>query len=171
MSEDTAVREKTGLRPAATAMFGPIETRIGYLLHRTDLLHMDTLRLLLTPMGLTPARATAIAYFSNNPGAGQSDLARAIGISRASAMEMIDQLEGIAAIERRPGRNLRTNALWLTAKGEQLHEQFLNATVEVDRLVTTGLDEAERAELERLLQCVRGSLSEHLRRITDNDGK
>jgi DNA-binding MarR family transcriptional regulator len=122
-------------------------------------------------MGLTPARATAIAYFSNNPGAGQSDLARAIGISRASAMEMIDQLEGIAAIERRPGRNLRTNALWLTAKGEQLHEQFLNATVEVDRLVTTGLDEAERVELERLLQCVRGSLSEHLRRITDNNGK
>lgn len=138
--------------------FGVIESRLGYLLHRTDLLHMELLRELLEPTGLTPARATAVAYIRKNSGAGQSDLARALGINRASAMEIVNHLVAIGAVERRAGRDKRSNALVLTAEGEALYARFDEISIGLDQIITASLSAPEVEQLALLLTKIRSSV-------------
>lgn len=141
---------------------GEIESRLGYRLHRTDLLHMQLLREHLSDIGLTPARATALAFVRSHPGAGQSDLARALDINRASAMEMVNLLVRIGAIERREGRNQRTNALHLTVAGDDLYARFVAITFEIDRRTYADLSAEELAQFEYLLSRISATLRAHL---------
>lgn len=141
---------------------GEIESRLGYRMHRTDLLHMQLLREHLSDIGLTPARATALAFVRTHPGAGQSDLARALDINRASAMEMVNQLVRIGAIERREGRNQRTNALHLTSAGDDLHARFIAITFEIDRQTCADLSAEELVQFEHLLSRISATLHARL---------
>ena len=59
------------------------------------------------------------------------------------------------AIERRPGRDRRTNALHLTAAGETLRERIEQETLAHDQEAFAGLTAAERAEFSRLLAKLR----------------
>jgi DNA-binding MarR family transcriptional regulator len=147
---------------------GEIESRLGYRMHRTDLLHMQLLREHLSDIGLTPARATALAFVRSNPGAGQSDLARALDINRASAMEMVNQLVRIGAIERREGRNHRTNALHLTPEGNDLYARFIAITSEIDQQTCADLNAEELAQFERLLSRINATLLARLEPDTNN---
>lgn len=162
--------------PKADAELGPvgvIETRLGYVLHRANLLQMEILRGLLGEVGLTPPRATAIAFISNNPGVDQSTLARALGINRASAMEFVNTLETLGAVQRKRGRDRRSNALHLTAKGARLHARFLEASAECDGFIAADLTSQESEQLGALLRRVRTSLDRHLStaEINENQGE
>lgn len=69
-------------------------------------------------LGLThPSRMTALGHIAANPGCSQSNLATFVGLSRASVMNIVNQLDFAGFVERRPGENGRTNALFLTPKG------------------------------------------------------
>jgi DNA-binding MarR family transcriptional regulator len=141
---------------------GAIESRVGYKLHRTDLLLMDVMAHILAEIGLTPARATALAFITDHPGTGQSALAQALGINRASAMEVVNHLETLGAIKRKQGRDRRSNALHLTAKGERLHAAFLDATIEVDRVIAEELTPEEFAQFAEFLGRLRTSIDRRL---------
>jgi|GEM_PF-842319 len=149
-------------RKVQSGPLGEIESRLGYRLHRTDLLAMQLMRDHLSDIGLTPARATALAFVRAHPGAGQSDLARALDINRASAMEMVNVLVRFGAIERREGRNQRTNALHITGHGEDLHTRFIAASVEIDRHLGADLNDAEREQFERLLDRIADGLRKQI---------
>lgn len=147
---------------------GEIESRLGYRMHRADLLHMRLLREHLSDIGLTPARATALAFLHTHPGAGQSDLARALDINRASAMEMVNLLVRLGAIERREGRNQRTNALHLTTVGDDLYARFVAITVEMDRQTCVDLSAGELAQFEHLLSRISATLQARLEPGSNN---
>jgi DNA-binding MarR family transcriptional regulator len=153
----------SGARAARSATaFSALEARVGYVLHRTDLLHMEAMSRLLEEIGLTPARATALSLVKGNPGTGQTTLAQALGINRASAMEVVNHLEALGALERRPGNDKRSNALHLTAKGNKLYGAFIEATLEVDQLIAADLTAEEFTQLAELLARVRASLGRQL---------
>lgn len=152
-----------------SSWLGVIESRLGYVLHRTDLLHMEILRGILRQIGLTPARATAIAFIHNNPGVDQSTLARALGINRASSMELVNVLDGLGAVQRRPGPNRRSHSLHLTAKGKKLYASFIEASAESDRLLSADLTEKEQRQLDSLLRRIRASLGRHLSTQNENE--
>ena len=139
-----------------------LESRIGYLLHRTDLLHMTLFRDILAPLGLTPARATAIGWVRQFSGSGQSDLARAMNVNRASAMEMVNHLVALDLIERRQGRNRRSNALFITEKGEEIYKQFLILSMEVDDIICSKLSNEEKNTLFDLLSKVNRGIQDNL---------
>ena len=164
----TSPEADTGLGPV-----GVIETRLGYVLHRTDLLAMEVVRGVLGEVGLTPSRATAIAFIRGNPGTDQSTLARALGIKRASAMELVNMLEALGVVRRKPGRDRRSNALHLTAKGTQLHARFIEASAEADRIIAGGLTSQEVKQFRALLRRVRASLDHYLSttEISENQGE
>jgi DNA-binding MarR family transcriptional regulator len=102
-------------------------------------------------LGVTPARATAVVYIGLHEGCDQITLGRALGINRASTMKAVDELEALGAIERRPGRDRRTNALHLTDTGAALRQEIEGVTREHDLAAFAPLTQAERAELSRLL--------------------
>jgi len=135
--------------------FGALGQRLGLQLHYADVRAMAGLAGRLAPLKVTPARATAIVYIALHAGCDQTALGRALGVNRASTMKAVDELEILGAIERRPGRDRRTNALHLTAAGETLRERIEQETLAHDQEAFAGLTAAERAEFSRLLAKLR----------------
>jgi DNA-binding MarR family transcriptional regulator len=136
-------------------VFGPLGQRLGLRLHYVDLRAMSALAARLVPLGITPARATAVVYIALHDGCDQISLGRALGINRASTMKAVDELEALGALERRPGRDRRTNALHLTPSGVAMGRDIERITLEHDQAMFGDMTLSERAELVRLLAKVR----------------
>jgi DNA-binding MarR family transcriptional regulator len=150
--------------PSSAALgrqLGFVGTRLGYILHITDVLHMDFIRGMLADIGLTPARATALSFIRANADCGQAELGRALKINRASNMELVNSLVALNSVERRGGRDKRSNALYLTQRGEELYAQFIEISIETDSSLTSALTPEEAGELGRLLNIVQQSLENH----------
>lgn len=99
----------------------------------------------LNGLGLTsPSRMTALFHIRANPGCSQSELAEFTGLSRASAVTMVDQLEKTGLVERRAGADARTNALFITETGETAVAGAVEATRVNEDLVFGFLSPEER---------------------------
>ncbi|MEG3179631.1 MarR family winged helix-turn-helix transcriptional regulator [Sphingomonas sp. LT1P40] len=134
---------------------GAIADRIGYQLRRVDVLSMNRLHETLETMGVRQGRATAIAYISRHPGCDQTELGGFLGINRASTMSAVNALVTLGLVERRPGRDRRSNALHLTQSGHLLHDEIVRVTDDHDEDFFGVLSASERADLMRLLQKLR----------------
>jgi len=137
------------------AAFGVLGSRLGLQLHYADVRVMAGLSARLAPLGVTPARATAIVYIGLHPGCDQTTLGRALGVNRASTVKAVDEMEALGAIERRPGRDRRTNALHLTADGEALRSRIEHETAVHDQEAFAALTSEERGQLSALLAKLR----------------
>lgn len=133
------------------AAFGALGERLGLQLHYADVRVMAGLSIRLAPLGVTPARATAVVYIALNAGCDQVTLGRALGINRASTVRVVDELEVLGMIERRPGRDRRANALHLTPAGEALRLRIEQEALEHDRCAFAVLSATEQAQLRQLL--------------------
>ena len=152
-----------GATARPTHEFGSIGARAGYLLHVADIAAMRMIQEMLGDIGLTATRATALAYIRENPGCGQTELGRALQVNRASAMEVVNALVLIGAVERRSGRDKRSNSLVLTQAGETLYGQFDAISVKVDEIITVRLSPDDVRELTRLLTAVRDAAARHIK--------
>lgn len=104
-------------------------------------------------LGLTsPSRLTGLSHIRANPGCSQSELAEYTGLSRASAVTMVDQLEANGLVERRAGTDARTNALFITPAGEGAVAQAAEQTRINEELIFGILSPAERETLASLLE-------------------
>jgi DNA-binding MarR family transcriptional regulator len=109
----------------------------------------------LNALGLTsPSRMTALFHIRANPGSSQSELAEFTGLSRASAVTMVDQLEQTGLVERRSGADARTNALFITPGGEEAVARATEETRINEELIFGTLSTEERTTLLRLLEKV-----------------
>lgn len=109
----------------------------------------------LSALGLTsPSRLTALLHIRATPGCSQSELAEHTGLSRASAVTMVDQLGANGLVERRAGTDARTNALFITAEGEAAVLQAAEQTRVNEELIFGILSADERAVMVRLLEKV-----------------
>ena len=131
---------------------GDLETILGYQMQRASLVIADDARRVLAPFDLTPAKLTALLMIRANPGCDQTALGRALSINRSSAMKLINLLEAQTMVERRAGRNLRTNALHLLPGGDAQLTKVLQVLRESDDRMSARLNGAERATLLGLLR-------------------
>lgn len=129
-----------------------LETLLGYQLNRALQVMTADARRVLEPEALTPAKLAALLVIRANPGCDQTALARALSINRSSAMKLINTLAAFGFVERRPGRNLRTNALHLLPDGVGRLEEMVAAVRELDRAMSARLSAAERATLTALVR-------------------
>ncbi|HSI19295.1 MAG TPA: MarR family transcriptional regulator [Sphingomonas sp.] len=129
-----------------------LETLLGYRLQRAFLIMTDDARSALEPHGLTPAKLTALMLVRANPGCDQTALGRALSINRSSAMKLVNGLAARGLIERRAGRDLRTNALHLLPNGEAQVVEVLSLLRESDQRMSARLSDAERKTLSSLLR-------------------
>lgn len=135
------------------------DTLIGYQLQMARLRVMEAAHAALAPFGISPARVTALALIRAQPGLDQSALGRALSINRASAMKLVNQLVERGLVERRPGRNLRSHALHLTAEGEAQLPEMIARLRASEAPLLADLDERERATLLGLLHRIHAPLS------------
>jgi DNA-binding MarR family transcriptional regulator len=125
---------------------------LGYRIELAHLVAIEDARQALANYGLTPAKLTALLLIRANPGCDQTALGRALSVNRSSAMKLVNVLVDRGLIERRPGRDLRTNALHLLPGGEERVTEMLEALRQSDRRLAANLTAAERTTLMGLLK-------------------
>ncbi|USQ98228.1 MarR family winged helix-turn-helix transcriptional regulator [Caulobacter sp. RL271] len=135
--------------------FGELGARLGFLLHYADVAAMAGLYERLADLDMTPVRATAVVYVGLHEGCDQMALGRALGVNRARAMKVVDELEARGAVERRSGRDRRSNALHLTPAGAALRVRIEDATLKHDEVFFGALTVKERDDLRALLAKLR----------------
>jgi DNA-binding MarR family transcriptional regulator len=129
--------------------------RLGLRVTLTQLAVFADLTPRLNALGLTsPSRLTALLHIRATPGCSQSELAEHTGLSRASAVTMVDQLEATGLVERRAGTDARTNALFITPGGEGAVARASEETRVNEELIFGILTPAERGTLAGLLEKV-----------------
>ena len=101
--------------------------------------------------GLSPGRVGLLIFIDANPGVTQSRLAEAARRDRSTMVGVLDQLEARGLIERRRGRDRRTNGLWLTRAGRALLGRALRNIAAHERRIASRLSAAERRQLLDLL--------------------
>jgi DNA-binding MarR family transcriptional regulator len=129
-----------------------LDTLVGYQVQRAHLRMETDARAALSSFGLSPAKLTALMLIRDNPGTDQTALGEALSVNRSSAMKLVNILVERNLIERRPGRDLRTNALHLLPEGEDVVARMLDLTRQSDARMTAALTAEEIRTLHGLLR-------------------
>ncbi len=132
--------------------YGVLDNLIGYAIRRAQIrLYEDFVRSL-APWNITPPRFSALVLISRNPDLKLTDLARIMGIARSGAVLLIDALEAMKLVARRPAANdRRAFSLVLTVAGRRTLEAAIDAVRDHDARMAQALSEGERQTLRRLL--------------------
>ncbi|BBD02011.1 MULTISPECIES: MarR family winged helix-turn-helix transcriptional regulator [Sphingobium] len=128
-----------------------LQSLVGYRVQRANLLMETDARAALADHDLSPAKMTALILIRDNPGCDQTALGRALSINRSSAMKLVNILADKGLVERRPGRDLRTNALMLLPEGARQLDAMLAAVRQSDARMTQRLGAEELKTLLALL--------------------
>ena len=101
---------------------------------------------------ITPGLFRILLLVGENAGMNQSSLARAVRIDRSTLVPILNKLEGLGLVERRPSDvDKRSHALHLTAKGEETISLMQGRVLEHEALIAAKLSESERRTLLELL--------------------
>lgn len=125
---------------------------VGYQVQRAHLIMEADARAALSSFDLSPAKLTALILIRDNPGSDQTALGKALSVNRSSAMKLVNILAERKLVERRPGRDLRTNALHLLPEGEALVAAMLEVTRQSDARMTARMTADEVRTLHALLR-------------------
>jgi len=81
-----------------------------------------------------------------------------LGLTHSGAVRLVDRLAEIGLVNRAAGRDRRTTAITLTDIGRDMAAQITAARITVLERALAGLNEADRATLDRLAGSVLVSL-------------
>jgi len=139
-------------RTDGTLAHGLLPGLVGYQLRLAQLAVFRDFEAATAGLGVTPGRFGMLVLIEANPGVTQSGLARAVGLDRSTMVAVLDGLEDRGLIERRQGRDRRTNGLWLTAGGRRLLAQMKRRVAAHEARVAARLTARERKKLLELLR-------------------
>jgi DNA-binding MarR family transcriptional regulator len=124
---------------------------VGFQLHLATMRTGQAARAALAEMATTPAKVTAMLYVLDHPGCDQTTLGRFLNIGRSAVMKLLNTMESRGHVERREGRDLRSNGLHVTPAGEDFLARALDVLERSDREATAALTPAEQEQLLHLL--------------------
>lgn len=132
--------------------YGVLDELVGYCLRRAQIrIYQDFLDAL-GSWSITPPRFSAMTLIGNNAGMKLTELARAMGIARSGAVEVVNSLEKLGYVARGASQSdKRAHALALTPEGGQALAGITQAIREHDARISASLSLEEQAELRRLL--------------------
>ena len=94
----------------------------------------------------------ALVHLRLRPGENIDFLGRLLGISHPATVRLVDRLEAKRLVERRPGSDARSRALFLTRAGQRAAVAALKARLALLERVLEPLTAAERRQLESVLE-------------------
>ena len=132
---------------------GPrLSGRLGYLFKHA-MLELETLHEEhLAPFGINARELGVLLFLDGREPESQQQAAQRLGVDRTTMVALLDTLEGKGLVARRPDlQDRRRNVVELTDSGRTTLASAGRASDEAERRLLAGLDEAEAAELRRLL--------------------
>ena len=144
----SVVHQHSGEIPAEETLAEAFRAVSGHLRHLT--------REALLPWGITPGQARALGTLHHHGPMRLTDLAEHLRIAPRSATEVVDDLESLHLVRRRPDPgDRRATLVELTEKGAETSAAVRRArAVEADRYVAT-LSRTDREHLARILRRLR----------------
>jgi len=132
--------------------YGVLSDLLGYSLRRAQIrIYHDFLEVM-DPWSITPPRFSAMILIQNNTGMKLTELARAMGIARSGAVEVVNSLERLGYVRRCDSpTDRRAYSLELTAEGEVALAKATVLIREHDARISKRLSAKERAQLTTLL--------------------
>jgi DNA-binding MarR family transcriptional regulator len=134
---------------------GILPDLIGYQLRLAQLAVFRDFERTVGDLGISPGRVGVLVLVSGNPGITQSRLAEAVGLDRSTLVPVLDALERRGLVERRRGKDRRTNGLWLTVTGKRLLIRVKQRITAHERRMVSGMSDDERTQLVALLARLR----------------
>lgn len=139
------------------------DDRLANLLGVTALAAADRLRAAVeADLGHGGAAPALLVHVHTHPGESIEALRRVLGISQPATVRAVDRLAAEGLLERRPGADRRTLALFLTQRGETAARRVLARRAASLRDMLAALDDDEQARLlpllERLASCLAADL-------------
>jgi MarR family transcriptional regulator, negative regulator of the multidrug operon emrRAB len=136
------------------------DDRLANLLGVTAMAAADRLRAAVEDdLGHGGAAPAVLVHLDAYPGESIEALRRVLAISQPATVRAVDRLAEEGLVERRPGRDRRTLALFLTARGRRAARRVLAGRAASLRAMLAVLDEDERARLLPLLERLASGLA------------
>jgi DNA-binding MarR family transcriptional regulator len=111
-------------------------------------------------IGVTRPQWQVLSLLARHEGINQGGLAEILEVEPITLGRMIDRLQEVAVVERRPDpADRRAWRLFLTDKGNQLVDQMRPLAIETLETMLDGVDPAQRDEMMVALDRMRGNLS------------
>jgi DNA-binding MarR family transcriptional regulator len=145
-------------RPGDGLDHGILPDLIGYQLRLAHVAVFRDFERSVGDLGISPGRVGVLVLVNGNPGITQSRLAEAVGLDRSTLVPVLDGLERRGLIERRQGKDRRTNGLWLTPSGKRLLGRVRRRIAVHERRMVSGMSDKERDQLVALLARLRSPL-------------
>jgi len=126
-----------------------------------------------TPTGHAGAMGAALATLAQEPGLSIEELRVPLGRTQSATVRVVDQLVAEGYGERRPGRDHRSIAVFLTAKGTEAAAQVLASRQETLAGALSMLQPGERKTLTTALEKVLTAITtgrahaDHICRLCD----
>lgn len=105
------------------------------------------------------AAAAALVHVRDYPGESVEQLSRVLSISQPGTVAVVERLAGDGLIERRPGADRRTHALFATEAGQDRAQKLLQARANALEELLAPLTAAEREQLTPLLEKIVAGLA------------
>jgi DNA-binding MarR family transcriptional regulator len=130
-----------------------LEQMVGFHVHMFDVAMYQSFYEQFAERGFTPAIFSTLAVVQQNPGIRHGALADALRIQRPNLTSLINKLERVGYVSRRPSAgDKRSVALYLTDRGERAVTKMRVTMLAFDREATAKLSARERKSLLGLLR-------------------
>src|SRR5690554_3048585 len=132
--------------------YGVLQQLLGYCMRRAQIrIYQDFLDTM-APWSITPPRFSALTLIRHNTDMKLTDLARAMGIARSGAVEVVNSLEKLGYVRRSASpTDRRAYALVLTREGDEVLDEVTALIREHDARVSARLSDEETTQLGALL--------------------
>jgi MarR family transcriptional repressor of emrRAB len=137
------------------------DDRLANLLGVTALAAADRLRSAAAEgVGHAGAAPAALVHLQAHPGGSIEALSRVLEISQPATVRLAARLEDEGLVERRPGRDRRTLALFVTEHGSATADRFLAERASALGALLDALSDSEQEQLAPLLERLVSALAD-----------
>lgn len=132
--------------------YGVLDSLVGYAIRRAQIRIYEDFVHSLAQWNITPPRFSALVIIARNPLLKLTALASILGIARSGAVLLVDALEDMKLVARRPApQDRRAYSLVLTPAGRRTLEAATAAVCAHDARVAAALSAQEQDTLRALL--------------------
>ena len=126
---------------------------VGFLISQLGFFSSRRFTQALEPLGIDPRDFLLMRFVDAGEGPPQQALAERLGIPPSRMVALVDHLEDMGLLERRPDpEDRRVRGLFLTRKGRSVLEKAGKIAIDYETQLCAGINRKEREQLIDLLQ-------------------